>query len=161
MPEKRLAEGATLAVIRRFVLILFLVGVVGTGIELLLLGHTEDVWQWAPLVLMVASLIILVWRATHTGSASLRAFQGTMVMFVLTGALGLWLHYDGNAAFEREMYSSIQGLDLFWEAVTGATPTLAPGTILELGLLGLVYTYRHPDIQQRATSSAPPNRIEV
>ena len=27
-----------------------MIGVGGTGIELLLLGHTEDVWQWVPLV---------------------------------------------------------------------------------------------------------------
>ena len=28
--------------------------------------------------------------------------------------------------------------------VSGATPTLAPGAMVELGLLGLAYTYRHP-----------------
>ena len=62
----------------------------------------------------------------------------------MSGVVGLWLHYQGNTEFELEMYPSLEGLALFWEAIRGATPTLAPGTMLELGLLGLAYMYRHP-----------------
>jgi hypothetical protein len=46
--------------------------------------------------------------------------------------------------FELETYPSISGLALFKEAMMGATPALAPGTMIELGLIGLAYTYRHP-----------------
>lgn len=130
--------------LRHFLLLLFVIGTVGTGAELLLLGHTEEFWQWAPLVLMAASLVTLGWRMLARGGRSLRVFQGTMMLFVLSGGVGLWLHYQGNAEFELEMYPSLQGVELFWESVTGATPTLAPGAMLELGLLGLAYTYRHP-----------------
>jgi hypothetical protein len=130
--------------LRCFLLILFVLGAVGTGAELLLLGHTEDVWQWFPLVLMAVSLVTLGWRVLTRRGRSLRVFRGTMVLFVLSGGVGLWLHYHGNTEFELEMYPSLQGVELFWEAVTGATPTLAPGVMLELGLLGLAYTYRHP-----------------
>ena len=66
------------------------------------------------------------------------------ILFVLSGVVGLWLHYHGNVEFELEMYPGLAGFELFRESVTGATPTLAPGTMLELGLLGLLYTYRHP-----------------
>ena len=121
-----------------------MLGVVGTGAELLLLGHTEDLWQWVPLVLMAASLVALGWRVAARGARSLRVFRGTMFLLVLSGFVGLWLHYDGNAEFELEMYPDLQGFELFRESVTGATPTLAPGTMLGLGLLGLLYTYRHP-----------------
>ena len=130
--------------LRHFLLILFVIGAVGTGAELLLLGHTEDFWQWAPLVLMAASLVALGGHMLARGSRSLRVFRGMMVLFVLSGGVGLWLHYHGNTEFELEMYPSLQGVELFWESVTGATPTLAPGAMLELGLLGLAYTYRHP-----------------
>ncbi len=119
-------------------------GAVGTGAELLLLGHTEDLWQWVPLVLMAASLVTLGWRVVAPGAGSLRVFRVTMILFVLSGVAGLWLHYTGNAEFELEMYPALQGFELFRESVTGATPTLAPGTMLGLGLLGLVYIYRHP-----------------
>lgn len=142
MPDTR-SEGTT-APIRRFLLILFVIGVVGTGTELLLLGHTEDLWQWTPLVLLAAGLVTVGWRVVARGARSLRVFRATMILFVLSGGVGLWLHYHGNAEFEREMYPSLQGVDLFWESITGATPTLAPGTMLGLGLLGLVYTYRDP-----------------
>ncbi len=137
MPEAR--SGATISAIRRFLLILFVIGALGTGAELLLLGHTEDLWQWAPLVLMAASLVTLGWRVVARGARSLRVFQGTMVLFVLSGGVGLWLHYHGNAEFELEMYPDLHGFELFRESVTGATPTLAPGAMLELGLLGLLY----------------------
>ena len=135
MPEPR--SVATISAIRRFLLILFVIGAAGTGAELLLLGHTEDLWQWAPLVLMAASLVTLGWRVVAPGAASLRVFRGTMILFVLSGVVGVWLHYDGNAEFELEMYPALRGFELFRESVTGATPALAPGTMLELGLLGL------------------------
>ena len=69
-----------------------------------------------------------------------------MILFVLSGLVGLILHYQGNAEFELEMYPSLNGLELFWEAIRGATPTLAPGTMIQLGLLGWVYTIRHPQL---------------
>jgi hypothetical protein len=43
--------------------------------------------------------------------------------------------------FELEMYPGLSGLELFREAMKGATPALAPGTMTILGLLGLAYTY--------------------
>ena len=144
MPDRRSVAAATTSDIRGFLLILFVMGAVGTGAELLLLGHTEDLWQWVPLVLMAVSLVTLGWRVVAPGAGSLRVFRVTMILFVLSGVAGLWLHYTGNAEFELEMYPALQGFELFRESVTGATPTLAPGTMLGLGLLGLVYIYRHP-----------------
>ena len=150
MPDTR--SGATTSALRGLLLILFVIGAVGTGAELLLLGHTESFWQWVPLVLMAVSLVTLGWCVVARGARSLRAFQGTMVLLVLSGVVGLWLHYHGNAEFELEMYPALRGVELFLESVTGATPTLAPGTMLELGLLGLAYTYRHPAF---GTGTAP------
>ena len=137
-------ESTTVRRIRGFLLGLFVIGLGGTGVELLLLEHTEGFWQLVPLGLMGLGGAALAWFAATGGSSSLRLFQGTMGAFVLSGVVGLWLHYQGNAEFELEMYPFLQGLGLFWEAIRGATPTLAPGTMLELGLLGLAYTYRHP-----------------
>ena len=142
MPDTR--SGATISAIRSFLLILFVIGAVGTGAELLLLGHTEGFWQWVPLVLMAVGLVTLGWCVVAPGALSLRVFQSTTVLLVVSGVVGLWLHYDGNAEFELEMYPTLRGIELFLASVTGATPTLAPGTMLELGLLGLAYTYRHP-----------------
>ena len=135
--------------VRGALLGLFVLGAGGTGVELLLLGHTEDFWQWVPLVLMAASLVTLACRVSARGPRSLRLFQGTMILFVLSGGVGLWLHYHGNAEFELEMYPALRGFELFRESVTGATPTLAPGTMLELGLVGLLYNVSPPRAESR------------
>lgn len=133
--------------LRSFLLVLFVFGLLGAGGELLLVGHTEDFRQWIPLILMSLSLLILVWRLVDRTRASLRIFQGTMILFVASGLVGLFLHYRANAEFELEMYPALKGLALFWKAIKGTTPpTLAPGTMIQLGLLGLAYTYRHPSL---------------
>jgi hypothetical protein len=140
----RRGESGPIKTLRSAVLVIFAIGMVGTAAELVLLEHTEDVWQWVPLVLMAISAVNLVWIVAVGGRASLRAFQSTMTLFVVSGFVGLFLHYRGNVEFEMEMYPTLSGLKLFWEAIKGATPALAPGTMLQLGLLGLAFTYNHP-----------------
>jgi hypothetical protein len=141
-------DPGALGIMRRILMGIFLMGLLGTGTELLLMDHTEEFWQYIPLVLMAISLVAVVWiglgRRSYKG---IRVFQGLMVLLVLSGPAGLILHFQSNAAFEQEMYPSITGFDLFFEAITGTTPpTLAPGTMILLGLIGLAYTYKHPDL---------------
>ena len=129
---------------RALVLAVFLLGLFGTGIELLFLGHTAGLSQLVPIVLSVMSLLVLLWHALERKSASLRAFQITMLLFVAGGALGTALHYRANQLVELEADPKMAGMHLFSRVMTGAAPALAPGTMIQLGLLGLVYTYRHP-----------------
>jgi hypothetical protein len=144
-------HGVTINRLRGFLLALFVIGIFGAGGELLLLGHTEDFRQWTPLILMSLSLIVLGWRIINRNRASLRIFQSIMLLFVASGFTGMLLHYRANVEFELEMYPAMQGLALFWKAIKGATPpTLAPGTMIQLGLLGLAYTYRHPAMETRS-----------
>lgn len=131
---------------RRLVLFVLLLGLIGTGTELLLLEHYEDTWQLAPLVLIALALVALIAHALLRRAGSMVAIQIVMVLAVASGAIGVGLHYNGNAEFEREMYPSIAGFELFSKSMTGATPALAPGTMTLLGLLGLIYTYRHPSL---------------
>ena len=121
-------------------------GLLGTGVELLLLEHFEDYWQMIPLFVVGLCLIVLCWSANAGSARSLRIFQASMLIMIASGFLGLYLHYDANREFELEMYPSLRGSQLFWEAIRGATPALVPGMMVELGLLGLVYTYKHPAI---------------
>jgi hypothetical protein len=72
-----------------------------------------------------------------------------MVLSLVSGVLGAWLHYRGNVEFELEMEPALRGLTLFWRAMRGATPALAPGTMIQLGLVGLAYTFRHPALAPR------------
>ena len=133
-----------MTVLRRFVGALFAAGVLGIGIELCFLGHTEDRWQLVPLVLLGLSLLAQIWLVWRPSSASVGVFRSLMLLFVLSGFVGLYLHYSANVEFELEMYPSLRGLDLVSEALTGALPALAPATMMHLGLLGLASTYRYP-----------------
>jgi hypothetical protein len=129
---------------RVMILVVFLLGLFGTGIELLLLGHTAGLTQLAPIVLLVMSLLVLAWHAFERKWASLRAFQITMLLFVGGGILGTALHYRANQAFELEADPKMRGMELLSKTMTGAAPALAPGAMIQLGLLGLIYTLRHP-----------------
>lgn len=135
---------SALDVVRRILLATLVLGLVGTGLELLLLEHFEDWRQMIPLGLIAAALLVLVWHAVQRGPAPVQVLQVLMLVFVLAGVLGLTLHYRGNAEFEREMYPDLAGMELFRESMMGATPALAPGTMIQLALIGLAYAYRHP-----------------
>ncbi len=141
-------ENPTVRAIRILLLALFAFGVVGSGVELLLLEHTEDVWQLSPLILMGLSLVAMGWLAIDERPVSVRVFQIMMLLCVVSGLIGVYMHYRGNVEFELEMYPGLSGVKLFWEALKGATPSLAPGTMLVLGLLGLLYTFRHPTLRR-------------
>ncbi|MGH7454678.1 MAG: hypothetical protein ACRENG_25205 [bacterium] len=150
-PASANAHDATLKTLRGFLLVIFVIGLLGAGAELLLIEHTEDFRQWIPLILMLLSLAVLGWRIAARSRLSLRTFQGVTILFVISGFAGLFLHYQGNVQFELEMYPSLKGVELFMKAIKGTTPpTLAPGTMIVLGLLGLAYTYRHPALLESA-----------
>lgn len=140
--------------VRRFLLALVLLGAGGLLAELALLEHVDSLSQWIPLVLL--AVVIGAWVAVQFGHRprAVRFFQGVMALCVVTGVVGVFLHYRGNVEFELERDGSLRGIRLFWEAIRGATPTLAPGALTQLGLLGLAYTYRHPALRRPTTPSS-------
>jgi hypothetical protein len=129
-------------VLRRTLAALLLFGSLGTGAELLLLEHTEGTWQKVPLVVIAAGCVGLWLLVVRPSPAAVRGFRVLMVLFVVSGIAGVILHVQGNAEFERELQPDAGGVMLFWEALRGATPALAPGTMVLLGGLGLAYAYR-------------------
>jgi hypothetical protein len=131
--------------LRRFCLILFVLGAAATAAELLLVDHYEDAWQFAPFVLLAFATLNIVWLIVAPGRAAIRALRLVMLLLIAGGLAGLWLHYRGNAEFERELSPDSAGLAFFWSAIKGASPpTLAPAALIHLGLLGLASVYRHP-----------------
>lgn len=143
------------ASLRQLLLFVVLIGVVGLEVELALLRHADSFSQWIPHVALFIGLIstVLVYLSPRPGR--LKAFQLVMVMFLIVGALGVVLHLKGNVEFATERDPSLSGLRLVWKVLRGATPALAPGALAQLGLLGLLYTYRHP-----ALSGANDNQPE-
>jgi hypothetical protein len=143
--------------LRQLVLALVFIGIVGLEIELALLRHAESFSQWIPHIVLITGLISTVAVALRPRVATLRAFQAMMWIFIAVGLLGLYFHYKGNVEFALERYPSLGGFRLVWKALRGATPALAPGALTQLGLLGLIYSYRHPAL---ARSSAVRESLE-
>lgn len=118
-----------------------MLGILGTLAELLLEGHTEDRWQLVPVVLLPLSLVVVAgewWRPRKSSRGLLRA---TMALLVLAGGAGVYLHHESNREFEQEMYPQRAGWELLWESLHGAIPSLAPGALVQLGLLGLLCSW--------------------
>jgi hypothetical protein len=147
------SDSTTIAFLRRAMLAVLVLGVVGTQGELLLLKHYEDKWQFAPLILNGVALLVVGWHLLARSRLSVRVLQGTMGLYLLAGAAGLILHYQGNVEWELERTPGLSGFELVKMALTGATPTLAPGTMVQLGLIGLLYAFRHPALGAGASPS--------
>lgn len=126
--------------VQRLLLIVLLLGIVGTGTELLLIGHTEEALQVIPLVVLGVALASVAGLWLRPTRRTVQQFRVVMGLFIVAGALGVILHYRGNAEFELEMRPSMGGLDLIWNSLTGATPALAPGSMIPLGLIGMIAT---------------------
>jgi cation transport ATPase len=146
----------TVALIRIMLLTIFILGSLGSGVELLLLNHIETFLQWIPLLLILLSLVVLGWHFVGRTPASTRAIQGAMIALITAGFAGFYFHYQGSAEFKLESNPSLAGWRLFWEAIRAkAPPALAPGVMIQLGLIGLAYTYRHP-----ALSAVPNTKLK-
>ena len=136
---------------RGLVLAAFLLGVAGTSAELLLVGHIEGFWQWLPLLLMGSSIVPLAVYRFLRPSLCLRLFQVLMFLFMASGLVGLFLHYDGKVEFKQESDPSITGWPLFRDAMKSAVPpALAPAAMIQFGLLGLAYAWRHPAFSSKS-----------
>ena len=137
--------GRALHIVRGAILAILAMGTVGMSIELLLIGHFADASQLIPLVLAACALAVMMWVAVRPGVIALRILQLIMLMYLGAGIIGITLHFNANAEFQREIDPTIGARVLFWKVVEAtAPPALAPGVMVQLGLLGLVYTYRHP-----------------
>src|SRR5215207_1052165 len=139
--------------LRKLLLAIIVLGAAGLLVELGLLEHFDSPAQWIPLALLVLVLGAAITVAVRGGLGAVRFFQALMAVCVVTGIVGVFLHYKGNVEFELEREGSLHGLQLFWEAIRGATPALAPGALSQLGLLGLAYTFRHQALRTSITSS--------
>jgi hypothetical protein len=144
-------EGIVVRNIRRLTLAVIALGTAGMLLELLLIGHYEDANQQIPLALGAAALAIVAWVSVAPRLVAIRALQFVMLAFIGAGVIGITLHFNANAEFQRDIDPSISALELVRKVVAAtAPPALSPGFMVQLGLLGLVYTYKHPALGEDA-----------
>jgi len=136
---------STLSTIRHALFAVLVFGLAGPGVELVLLEHYEDPLQFVPLVLVAVALAVAVWHHLAQSATSIRVLRATMTLFLVAGVVGAGLHYRGGAQFQLEIDPSQSRWQVFKKVMRAkAPPVLASGLMVQLGLLGLVYAYRHP-----------------
>lgn len=129
---------------RTVLLYVLVVGVLGILAELLLLGHDDDTLQFIPLGIGAAYLLAFAWYGATRARRAVLAVRVVSGLACVSAAVGIFLHYRANVEWELETTPTMHGMELFREAVTGSLPLLAPGAMLQLGLLGLLWSHRHP-----------------
>jgi len=131
--------------LRRWILGVMVLGLLGTITELVLLEHYEQPLQFVPLVLIAAAVAVLAWEFKRHDAASRRALQVVMGLFVLAGFVGFVAHFHGSAEFQLDLNPQMSTWELVEKVLHAkAPPLLAPGMMLQLGLLGLAYVFSDP-----------------
>jgi hypothetical protein len=131
-----------LVVLRRVILAVLLMGMAGLLLELTLLNHYEDLKQWIPLAVLSAGLVSILVQLAHQRAWTLMIVRLIMVLFILSGLLGMYFHYHGSREFQLEMDPSMRGTTLIWKVLRAKSPpTLSPGMMVQMGILGLGYAY--------------------
>lgn len=134
-----------LCTLRKAILSILTVALIGMSTELWLIGHHEDSNQIIPLIVVGATLVVIAWVAMRPSLVALRTMQFVMLTLAGTGVIGITLHVKAGAESQRDLNPSITTSDLVWTVVDAAAPpALAPALLVLLGALGLVYTYKHP-----------------
>jgi hypothetical protein len=131
--------------LRRWILGVMVLGLLGTVTELVLLEHYEQPLQFVPLVLIAAAIAALGYEVRRHDAASRRALQVVMGLFVLAGFIGFVAHFLGSAEFQLDLNPDMSAWELVGKVLRAkAPPLLAPGMMLQLGLLGLAYVFSDP-----------------
>jgi hypothetical protein len=134
---------------RTFLLLLSGFMCIGTLVELWLEEHTESATQYIPFVLCGLGLLTIIFVLLKPQPWSLRLLQGTMILVGLGSFFGLYEHIEHNLAFELEIRPNAVASDVFFEALKGANPLLAPGILGLAALIALAATYYHPALVRR------------
>jgi hypothetical protein len=131
-----------LVVIRRVILGVLLLGMTGLLVELTLLAHYTDFKQQIPLALLGLAIIALMLDTAIPTVWTRLSVQLVMVLFMGAGLLGMYFHYRGSREFQLEMDPALGGVALISKVLHAKSPpTLSPGTMVQMGILGLGYTY--------------------
>lgn len=138
--------------LRGAILLVLVLGLLGTLAELVLLEHYEQPAQLVPTVLIAVAMLVLVWHWISDDLASLWALLVVMTLFVLSAFAGFLAHFVGSAEFQLEIDPQIGLLELVEKVLRSkAPPLLAPGMMLQLGLLGLIYGASDERLRRKET----------
>lgn len=140
--------------LRRGILGLAVLGIVGTSIELVFLRHWTEATQlivWPAMLLLAVGVWIVARQPTRARIQWARRLAGVVLV---VAALGVLIHVNANLeaapldADYEATWSTLPTIQQWWLAITGGVgpaPTLAPGALAEIALALLLATFAHPE----------------
>jgi len=127
---------------------------IGTSVELFLAKHYENPLQLLPFGLCAVGWVAVVAALRRPQRARLLALRGVMSLLLLGSLLGVYEHLVNNFAFELDMRPSAVWSDVWFQALRGAAPLLAPGILAVAAVVALAATYAHPALVRRNDAAA-------
>jgi hypothetical protein len=134
-------DSLTLRRLRTFLSALTAALLVGTVVELLLVGHAEDPIQITPYVLCGLGLVAVAAAWLRPGPRTLLAMRLILAAMAIGSLVGVALHFVGNVELLRETQPNADTLRLLRGGLTGGVPLLAPGILAVSAAVGLAATY--------------------
>jgi hypothetical protein len=120
---------------------------IGTLADLMLLAHYEDAAQLIPLALLALGIAAVAVQGLRPSAMAVKTLRVVAGLMLAAGLAGMGFHFNGAAAFQLEIDPTLSLSALVGKVARAQSPPLmAPGAMMQLGLLGLVYTFRHPAI---------------
>jgi hypothetical protein len=139
--------------LRTFLLVIAGCICAGTIVELFLLEHTETLVQLAPFVLCGVGALAVAAVLARPRRGTLIVLRLVMGLLLLGSLFGVYEHVEHNLEFELEIRPSATASDVWFEALKGASPLLAPGALALAAALALAGTYEHPALARRRGSA--------
>ena len=121
---------------------------VGSVVELALEGHRASPVQWIPFVLSGLGIVTVTAVLISPARSTIWGLRGAMGLAFLGSLFGMFEHIEHNLAFALEIRPNATVSDVFFEALRGANPLLAPGILALAALLALAATYYHPILKR-------------
>jgi hypothetical protein len=127
--------------LRSFCRALAVVACSGALTELWLVEHTGSKLQWLPFGLCAVTIASVGLVSVRMTRRVVRGHRLLMVLVVIGGGYGVYVHLSHNMTFYREIQPSASPLAIWSEGLRGANPLLAAGVLAMAGALGLAGTY--------------------
>lgn len=111
----------------------------GLLLDLYFIQHYEDFLQLLPIA-GIGSLLIIFAIGKSLSNDFIRTLKFCSIIVVtIIGLLGVFFHLKANFEFEKEVYANETTINLLINSFSGALPVFAPGSLLILSLLGILY----------------------
>jgi hypothetical protein len=139
--------------LRTFLLALAGFMCLGTVAELALAEHTKTLVQLTPFVLCGVGLVTVIVALLRPRRGTLIALRVVMGLLMAGSLFGIYEHLANNLAFELDIRPGAAINSVWFAALKGAAPLLAPGILALAAVLAIAATYYHPALSNQRDSA--------